>query len=63
MQKYVDRSQQSSDKIFDSRTLQNDFKTIVPIIKPGLKVLDVGCGTGAISKDIAKLVGNEGIAE
>ncbi len=61
MQKYVDRSQQSSDKIFDSRTLQNDFKTILPIIKPGLRVLDVGCGTGAISKDIAELVGNEGV--
>ncbi|HKZ36175.1 MAG TPA: methyltransferase domain-containing protein, partial [Chryseolinea sp.] len=31
-----------------------------PILKKGMRVLDVGCGTGAISKGIAKYVGESG---
>lgn len=60
MQKFVDRSEQAADKIFDSRTVQKDYHSIVGIIKPGMSVLDVGCGTGAISKGIAELVGPTG---
>ncbi len=60
MQKYVDRTKQSADKIFDARTLQHDYKTVVTLIKPGMTVLDVGCGTGAITKGIAELVGPTG---
>jgi SAM-dependent methyltransferase len=40
--------------------LEKDYRTLVSALKPGLRVLDIGCGTGAISKDIASLVGPTG---
>jgi ubiquinone/menaquinone biosynthesis C-methylase UbiE len=48
------------NKIFDARNLDNDYATLKSLLKPGMQVLDVGCGTGAISKDIAKKVGPQG---
>lgn len=50
----------STSKLFDERSLKRDYATLVSLLKPGLKVLDVGCGTGAISKDIANVVGPKG---
>jgi ubiquinone/menaquinone biosynthesis C-methylase UbiE len=50
----------NSTRIFDDRNVANDYRTLVPILQPGLRVLDVGCGTGAISADIARYVGNSG---
>lgn len=47
---------EGSARIFDNRTLRNDYRTLVPALRKGMHVLDVGCGTGAISKDIAELV-------
>jgi ubiquinone/menaquinone biosynthesis C-methylase UbiE len=58
--KEIKRDGQSATKIFDERTVESDYRTLVPILKPGLKVLDVGCGTGAISKGIAAYVGDTG---
>jgi len=49
-----------TNKIFDARNLENDYATLKSLLKPGMQVLDVGCGTGAISKDIAKKVGPQG---
>jgi ubiquinone/menaquinone biosynthesis C-methylase UbiE len=46
--------------ILDNRTLQKDYSTLITALKSGLRVLDVGCGTGAISKGIAKMVGTNG---
>ncbi len=46
----------SSAPILNNRTLAKDYSTIVPILKEGLRVLDVGCGAGAISKGIAEKV-------
>lgn len=46
--------------MFDYRTLKKDYATLVPVLREGLHVLDVGCGTGAISKDIALQVGMRG---
>lgn len=60
MNKKIDRNHQTADKIFDNRTLATDYPTVIPLLKKGLHVLDVGCGTGAISRDIAALVGPEG---
>ena len=60
MNKTIHREGKTTTKIFDDRSLQVDYGTIVPILKEGLRVLDVGCGTGAISKGIAELVGKGG---
>lgn len=49
-----------TNKIFDNRSLETDYATIIPILKNGLRVLDIGCGTGAISNGIAKRVGPAG---
>lgn len=57
--KHIQRDGQAT-KIFDDRSLKNDYKNLSPLLKPGIKVLDVGCGTGSISKDIANIVGEKG---
>jgi len=50
----------STSKLFDERSLQRDYATLASLLKSGMQVLDVGCGTGAISKDIAKIIGPQG---
>ncbi len=49
-----------TSKVLDSRSLQNSYSTLLPVLKKGMRVLDVGCGTGAISAGIAEAVGDEG---
>jgi len=39
---------------------QNPSKILAPFIKDGMKVLDVGCGPGFFSIEIAKMVGKNG---
>lgn len=46
--------------VLDSRSLQNSYATLVPLLREGMRVLDVGCGTGAISAGIAAVVGATG---
>jgi len=58
--KVIDRSAQQANSIFNQRTLEQDYKTLKSALKPGLRVLDIGCGTGSITKDIAELVGPTG---
>ncbi len=58
--KHIERDGHSATKIFDNRSLEIDYRTLIPILKTGMIVLDVGCGTGAISKDIANFIGNSG---
>jgi ubiquinone/menaquinone biosynthesis C-methylase UbiE len=60
MSKTINRESTSATKIFDDRSLAVDYRTLVPILKKGMRVLDVGCGTGSISKDIANAVGPNG---
>jgi ubiquinone/menaquinone biosynthesis C-methylase UbiE len=57
--KHIQRDEEAT-KIFDDRSLAKDYKNLATILKPGMSVLDVGCGTGSISKDIANLVGEKG---
>ena len=58
--KHIERDGQAAAKIFDNRSLNVDYSTLIPILKKGMSVLDVGCGTGSISKDIAKTIGKTG---
>lgn len=58
--KVIDRSAQQANTIYNQRTLEQDYRTLKSALKPGLRVLDVGCGTGSITKDIAELVGPTG---
>lgn len=60
MNKEIHRNPRSSTTIFDHRTLARDYATIIPLLREGMHVLDVGCGTGAISKGIAEHVGVTG---
>ena len=46
--------------IFNERSVEQDYATLLPLLKEGMQVLDVGCGTGAISKGIASRVGKNG---
>jgi len=50
----------SSAPVLNNRSLEKDYATLVPILNEGLRVLDVGCGTGAISKGIAEKIGSKG---
>ncbi|HEX7015852.1 MAG TPA: methyltransferase domain-containing protein, partial [Cyclobacteriaceae bacterium] len=59
MNKTIHRAPDTT-RIFDDRTLESDYSTLIPILKPGLHVLDVGCGTGAITAGIARRVGESG---
>lgn len=58
--KHIERAGQAAIQIFDSRSLKVDYRTLEPILKKGMTVLDVGCGTGSISKDMADVVGDSG---
>lgn len=58
--KHIERDGQSATTIFDNRGLRTDYRTLQPFLKKGMKVLDVGCGTGSISRDIAQIVGPSG---
>lgn len=40
--------------------LQNPRKILGPYLKPGMTVMDVGCGPGYFSIDMAQMVGNSG---
>ncbi|MEM6316404.1 MAG: methyltransferase domain-containing protein [Bacteroidota bacterium] len=58
--KHIERESKAATKIYDNRSLAKDYRTLQPLLKAGMTILDVGCGTGAISKDIAKIVGPTG---
>ncbi|QKW21390.1 methyltransferase domain-containing protein [Kitasatospora sp. NA04385] len=43
-----------------SRTAANSAAYLLPELRPGQRLLDVGCGPGTITADFAELVGPEG---
>jgi SAM-dependent methyltransferase len=58
--KEIKREGEGTAKLFDERSLEADYATLSPLLKQGWRVLDIGCGTGAISKGIAQKVGPTG---
>jgi SAM-dependent methyltransferase len=50
----------SDSETLDRRTLARDHRRLAALLRPGLAVLDVGCGTGAITADVARAVGPSG---
>ena len=54
------QSHRSDPRILGRRTLQRDHRCLAELLSPGLSVLDVGCGTGAITAGTAKAVGPHG---
>jgi len=53
---------QSDPRILGRRTLERDHRVLAAMLRAGMSVLDVGCGTGAITAGIARVVGPEGSA-
>jgi SAM-dependent methyltransferase len=54
------QSHTSDPRILDRRRLARDHRRLAALLRPGMAVLDIGCGTGAITADIARAVGPAG---
>lgn len=51
---------EGTNRVLDRRTLAHDNKNLLPWLRTGMSVLDVGCGSGAITYGIAEKVGTSG---
>ena len=54
------QAHQSDPRVLNRRTLAQDHRTLAKLLKPEMHVLDVGCGTGAITAGIVETVGHTG---
>jgi SAM-dependent methyltransferase len=50
------QTHRSNPQLLNSRTLERDHRVLAGLLGPGMSVLDVGCGTGAITEGIARAV-------
>jgi SAM-dependent methyltransferase len=49
-----------TERFLDSRSLLSDHHRLAELLTPGMSVLDIGCGSGAITRGIAEAVGPAG---
>jgi SAM-dependent methyltransferase len=56
------QSHRSDPGVLNHRTLESDHRVLAGMLLSGMSVLDVGCGTGAITAGIARAVGASGRA-
>lgn len=45
---------QGANKVLDRRNIENAYSSLLKVLREGMSVLDVGCGSGAITVDIAQ---------
>ena len=46
--------------VLERRTVENANRNLLKYLKPGIRVLDMGCGSGAITRSIAEKIGPTG---
>lgn len=59
MNKTIKR-EKDKNEVYGRRTLETDYRHLKTFLRPGMRVLDVGCATGSITKGIADCIGKNG---
>lgn len=49
-------NEQNLETVLNERTLEEDVPELKEFLKPGMKVLDIGCNCGSITEDVANVV-------